>query len=336
MIQDPLLPGPATNSIEERNLIGAIVDDLLARSAREEYCTWLEDHRDPRLSAAQLLAKLARSCKTEAKKRPWRSSNLTGFNRAWCDMLGFTPLQAIAEDESCWNSRALILKYLKPCIGIVPTMESHSEMSATKSRFGGLPALPPNQNWPECEEGPLQFIAQVSLDDIQFFQASRCLPQSGLLSFFALNGNVGGCMHRLDGQAFFYDKLQELQLRQCPSGCEFPQSAACKLNFIEAWDLPDSRDLLVKQTDRDKLGRCDDLFAELRYGWQPFRSHFLGYVRHSRSDDPSPNANYANLFRAGSYVSTGWSWADDENLSYYLPSEDFGNCNLEKVRANAS
>ncbi len=55
------------------------------------------------------------------------------------------------------------------------------------SRLGGLPDLPPGAVWPTYKDGrPLDFIAQVKLDDVARHDTGHVLPKKGWLWFFVL------------------------------------------------------------------------------------------------------------------------------------------------------
>ncbi|XRB00444.1 DUF1963 domain-containing protein [Pycnococcus provasolii] len=49
-----------------------------------------------------------------------------------------------------------------------------------QSRFGGCAQLPPDQEWPSFNDGPLDFLLQINLSDVD----SKPMPSSGLLSVF--------------------------------------------------------------------------------------------------------------------------------------------------------
>lgn len=52
------------------------------------------------------------------------------------------------------------------------------------SRLGGEPDLPVGADWPDGDDGPLSFVAQVNLGDLVPLLPGEGLPTSGLLSFF--------------------------------------------------------------------------------------------------------------------------------------------------------
>ncbi len=52
------------------------------------------------------------------------------------------------------------------------------------SRIGGWPDLPVDQGWPEWQERPMSFLAQINLSEMHQVNPDLKLPQSGLLLFF--------------------------------------------------------------------------------------------------------------------------------------------------------
>ena len=54
-----------------------------------------------------------------------------------------------------------------------------------ESKFGGLPDVLPEWNWPLASDGqPLRFLCQLRLDKLEIERISDVLPMTGLLSFF--------------------------------------------------------------------------------------------------------------------------------------------------------
>lgn len=56
--------------------------------------------------------------------------------------------------------------------------------TATRSRVGGVPDLPPGLPWPSRDDSPLSFVGQVDLSAVARAYPGSPLPASGLLSFF--------------------------------------------------------------------------------------------------------------------------------------------------------
>ncbi|MGA3540866.1 DUF1963 domain-containing protein [Micromonosporaceae bacterium DT194] len=60
---------------------------------------------------------------------------------------------------------------------------------APSTRTGGIPLVPPDFDWPRCAEcdGPMQFLAQIRLDDID-------PAEEGLFSIFMCQNEPGLCL----------------------------------------------------------------------------------------------------------------------------------------------
>ncbi len=87
--------------------------------------------------------------------------------------------------------------YIKPAM-YACLEPSEEEYPLGVSRFGGLPDLPVGVAWPNCEAGPIPFLAQVNLSELPSSPGRELLPERGLLSFFY--GNPDGEFHFPDDE----------------------------------------------------------------------------------------------------------------------------------------
>ena len=62
--------------------------------------------------------------------------------------------------------------------------EAMQQLALGASRFGGLPDLPPNVEWPRRDGVPMEFVAQIRLEDIAPHDSENALPHAGTLLFF--------------------------------------------------------------------------------------------------------------------------------------------------------
>ena len=62
-------------------------------------------------------------------------------------------------------------------------LTSRAKRVVGASRFGGLPDLPPKIDWPQSDDTPLSFVAQLRLADLKLLD-SPALPTRGTLWFF--------------------------------------------------------------------------------------------------------------------------------------------------------
>lgn len=96
------------------------------------------------------------------------------------------------------------------------------------SRLGGWPDLPADVSWPQWQERPMAFLAQINLAEMHAIEPDLGLPKTGVLSFFL------GCTD----QAYRNDKHR----RECYGvdlmlGTEAGAAAWCVLHHPESADL---------------------------------------------------------------------------------------------------
>jgi hypothetical protein len=60
----------------------------------------------------------------------------------------------------------------------------HPLIWSSRSRFGGLPDIPADFEWPLGTDDYFEFIAQIDLSELPDFDERSLLPSAGLLSFF--------------------------------------------------------------------------------------------------------------------------------------------------------
>src|SRR5947208_16743777 len=57
------------------------------------------------------------------------------------------------------------------------------DISIGVCRIGGVPDVPPDFKWPERNEAPQSFIAQLYLDEVHPYDINAVLPSRGMLWF---------------------------------------------------------------------------------------------------------------------------------------------------------
>lgn len=78
-----------------------------------------------------------------------------------------------------------IMDVAQPAIRINRTrMADDSMIAIGTSKLGGSPDVPPDFIWPEWNDIPLTFLAQIRLADIAAFDIENALPHTGHLYFF--------------------------------------------------------------------------------------------------------------------------------------------------------
>lgn len=77
-----------------------------------------------------------------------------------------------------------ILDYGHYCAKIVTEPATEEEIPVGASKIGGLPHMPESLEWPDNEDYPLSFIAQINLADVAGVIDPGTLPDKGWLYFF--------------------------------------------------------------------------------------------------------------------------------------------------------
>jgi len=78
-----------------------------------------------------------------------------------------------------------IVPYIKPELRIQCVKTEEHDIPIGKSKFGGLPDLPPQMNWPKFPNGVhVPFICQINVEELIHFDLEYLLPKTGILYFF--------------------------------------------------------------------------------------------------------------------------------------------------------
>lgn len=326
----------ASRSIEERDLLGAIVDAPLEESPRLKYMEWLSERGDSLATIVYTLSDAVGEIRDPSQASPpefwfWRSKR--GYSQSWLNMLGVPLLELVTRDQVCWTLHDLIFKYANPRLGITAEAVGIDSLPVDGSRFGGRAALPENIDWPMCEKGPLTFVAQISLLEIQTTQVARFLPKNGWLSFFALNENVGGNYDKGDFRVIYVPGDQTIAFRTPPMEQDFGYCQACRLVFNETWDLPDG-DVVISEPDQKRLNNCWKQhrfdFGKLRESFGIYDGHLLGDLRHMSTNGVARSPSDRNLICLSSMPSPGWNWCDGGHLSIFIENEDLKRLRFDK------
>lgn len=153
---------------------------------------------------------------------------------------------------------------LKNAIRLNLTSISENKIGVGKSKIGGKPDLPSEQNWvfetnneiviekkyfffnkkTQIEiTKPLSFVAQINLSEIQNYDIENLLPKKGMLYFFyTAEQNAWGfdISDKNKFKVLFYDgDLSNLKSREFPESLEnFGKFKCCELSFESEISLP--------------------------------------------------------------------------------------------------
>jgi uncharacterized protein YwqG len=317
------------------------VADITDIKARSEYDRWLEERRDWRYFFTQRLTSAVEQICHHAK-RAWGFPFFPKLESpAWINILGYRLFHDIQLFPEFWDLRDIFWRYATPMLDIDSESVEIDRVAITSSRFGGPASLPADAPWPTCSQGPLSFVAQIALEEIQITQAATSLPTNGWLSFFALNDRVGGNREDQDARVLYFPGDAKLDWRESPKDIDITHSLGhpCRLRFTESWDLPDEEDFVITEQDRERLEQIkrDHDLDDVRKDWNN-GSHLLGYSRHNNTSDPSPASDWRNLLCLSSYSNPnlGWNWCDGERLCYFIKETDLRALRFDRVFGYAS
>lgn len=94
-------------------------------------------------------------------------------------------IRTLLEDAGLIPFTDGILKLIKPAISLrTRRLSANETIPVGRSKFGGLPDVPPKFVWPVWRGIPLTFLAQFNLADVAVFDRESLLPQYGQLYFF--------------------------------------------------------------------------------------------------------------------------------------------------------
>jgi uncharacterized protein YwqG len=153
-----------------------------------------------------------------------------------------------------------INKFLRPSIRIWPKKSAGSPIG---SRFGGLPAVPPDWTWPFAQEEPFVFLAQINCAELGELAKFHNLPDHGLLSFFGDHDEINGIPSN-GGAVFYFEDVSGLAVAALPMEEDEPL-LTCDMDFYETYELPHPFSNVIEALGFDKEHRDSyfDLYAAL-------------------------------------------------------------------------
>jgi uncharacterized protein YwqG len=221
------------------------------------------------------------------------------------------------------------------------------------SRFGGLPDLPPNIEWPTRKRIPMEFVAQIRLADIAAHDPENDLPHTGSLLFFYnsqwdsydMSNDYNSC------RVLFHDGPDSLLVRtpaptkpwkgeydEKPRPAPYVHGLA-RLTFSRFEMPPAGVSPFIDP--KTKLGDVwQDFHCEYSSTWSPaprggtyVENHLLGYVEGQDYVDAHENGKRDRcLLQVDSDDSAGFQWGDCDRLYFLLTDEQLKARDFSKVR----
>lgn len=122
----------------------------------------------------------------------------------------------------------------------IKTKKVNSKIRIGKSKFGGLPGLLKELEWPNLHGSPFAFLGQINLSEVKF-NKSNTLPKNGLLLFFfAANQDDYRYANLKDmHHVIFIKNLSHLEQRNYPENYNHLASInECEIEYFQHFSLP--------------------------------------------------------------------------------------------------
>lgn len=294
----PLLEG-------EVHWLSSVVDDLTNDDLKLVYADWLEERGCERGAFLRQYVKASRSMKRRDFPIP------CGISEEWLELIGFRLVEMVSQVGSP-SIKNPLLRLARPTLLLIEGVGDIGQLTGEKwrieeipvgaSKFGGQPDLPVRFRWPQgadCRatfnkstagiDRLAGFLGQISFAEIAGSQATRSLPQSGLLSFFAFQDIENDDPDTISARAFYFPDVAKLRPTQPPGllTAGNQEMDTSRLQFEETLDLPTRFDgPWSEETKLSRKKEYDDLYAGLV---DRNRSNFLGYAKSTSGCDPTPS-----------------------------------------------
>ena len=274
------------------------------------------------------------------------------------------------EEEDLSRYKNEIINFGRPAIkSYIDELSDEYEVIAT-SRFGGLPDLPDSIKWPEVNGKKMKFITQINLEDLNEFDTSNLLPESGMLYFFIDKDNYYIPMADKKFWKVLYTddllNLKRIKLAKKERLLDYSAGQPCSLAFspeitIPGADRKEVKELLTKEED---IKAYWSLYDDLYHSNAPIH-RFLGYPLIVQSDDMEKQSEFIahgiNIYNKydenhpqikaildSDYINN-WIllfqleedyvkdrldmvWGDAATLYFWIRKEDLENKNFDKVQ----
>lgn len=206
-----------------------------------------------------------------------------------------------------------------------------SPISNASSRFGGLPFVPPDFEWPVHAAGEYRFLGQINFSEIQ--TPPSPLPSKGLLCLFYLHDENGNAFWQDDGFVIgmYWDDNECHQLVPSPKD---PPAIACALTLTPGFRLPERRELIeLEDFDEEALEALTTGVPEIIHRTDQW---MLGYPRYdSLCYDPTPGPGWIPLLTLPSLDAFDWCWHDGNMLMIFIETTRLATADFSGLKCDA-
>lgn len=273
-----------------------------------------------------------------------------------------TSIAAALEQAGLQRLTSVVDQLTLPSIRLSTNPSYERAIQPGQSKFGGMPDLPRDMNWPAMNGAPMEFIAQIQLADAHPLDVTNLLPAEGLLSFFydASQQTFGADPKDRAGLKTLYFEHTESGFQRTDLPASLPatgRSRVCSVGFSEELTLTLQPNLEIPslQWSDDDQEKYDAALQQV-VGQQTHPIHrLLGHPDTIQDDmrmecqlaangvaDPgsapdqvarlAPGANdWLLLLQVDSDPSVGMQWANAGMLYFWIRREDLANKRFDAV-----
>lgn len=228
---------------------------------------------------------------------------------------------------------------IKPYVEIKAYVEN--KLSLWQSKFGGLPYLPKNIQYPKDSKG--QFMSLLARINFAEVPGLELFPQSGILQFFISGTDdfYGACLENLANQdgfrVLFFPEVLEgesslvTDFGFLPKFDRLPFEKSCSLEFglqyapLSQGDYQFESSIIGQASFASEDERCNiyDKYAEVF----PSTGHKIGGYPYFTQNDPRyyeeyKNKGYTLLFQMDTDYEAGIIWGDAGVANFFILEED--------------
>ena len=242
-----------------------------------------------------------------------------------------------------------------------------SQFVIGESKIGGLPHLPRDFDWPEHDEKPLAFLAQLNLEEVTKYDEQQLLPSRGFLSFFHEGGeSVWGFDPKDKGGfcvIYHTGSADDLVATELPVELEdYLRFSPCKLTFSQKKSYPSWEDYFASDfpfIHRNKDSYCkevQDAFFDMSdegvvnklFGYPNlvqgdiflesqlvtnglYCGNATGYDDPRRKELEQNTSEWMLLFQIDSDNNANMMWGDVGRIFFVIKKSDLTNLNFDAI-----
>lgn len=265
--------------------------------------------------------------------------------------------------ESSYPLKEELLNSLMPAIRLSTSRIESAELAFGSSRMGGHPDMPLSLDWPvyspakdnqgSCEllTKPLDFIAQINLQEITGFVGSEVLPATGFLYFFfARSAGANGDSAKELGlsKIYFYDGPKELLKPRTDWQGLLNQSNLCSVKFQSTWTV--NEDSKIEQSNVNDFVELLESFndgeqghqilgypypVQVGYDMREICQQFYSYGEHENPEDRDSLSELLDDWQLLLQVDSDlagpdWMWGDNGCLYFWIKKTDLKRRNFNR------